>query len=944
MSTVELADVKRSALLGRDADIAELIEFAKRARDGDGATSLLIGEPGIGKSRLIGEFLHRAELMGFYALYGRVEEYTQQLPYEVLKDALSNLPPSTPEEIAESVDGFFKLLNQSGRSAKSDPMGQRRQLFQAAQELLSALACDRPTILALDDLHVANEDALAMIFALVRNVSRERILVLLATRPTNNSSSSIQGFLEYLAQEDQAVVMDLGPLDRSNIYGLVHSMLGSPPEERLLDLVEEQSRRNPFFAEETVFGLVMDGAIQISDGWSRLVGQSKSLVGRRTALLYRIFERRPSARDLARVAAVLGSVKLSRLELLRSLSGLSESGLDQAFDGLVADRILIKSNDGSYEFAHPIVRSTLYDDIGPAGRRRIHREIAEHIAREDPERSVAETLEYAHHVSESATKGDLGSAKILQDAADVSYLIAPLSAADLYGRSLEIARAADLPYGSTEAKQARAYWIGSRAFEAAEVGRRSLEVLREPIERGRTAALVANALYASGLCEEALDVIKKEVESGNTTSRMLAQEAHILSQLGHRLEAEEIGRTFESEGVLNTSDDDPVALCHLALYADMLGKTSLRESVLQRQHETFDLLPLGSALATAENMAMVLSDSGRVKEADEALARARDITRGFDISNIGGQSASSRIRIDWLTGDWVAALDEARAADYDLVKSSMTMNLVLVRTMRTAILTDLGRFDEAEVIGGLLEEPVLSYAPIIAWVRSKRSMLLGEFAHARTILEEPLERIERAGFSQWSHLHLGALVETTWALGDKKSSRIYLEHLASSTSQTERPWQGCVGARMTALVNHDVGEAERAIEIADTNNLRFEAAQSRMLLGTLKKDADHLTRSVEEFAALGAEPWRRRASGEMRQLGLRPPRISRPRQGMLTDTEAKMARLVQQGLTNRQIASALHYSPKTVEVYLSRIYVKTNCSSRLTLARAMDCGEVVTSA
>jgi DNA-binding NarL/FixJ family response regulator len=70
------------------------------------------------------------------------------------------------------------------------------------------------------------------------------------------------------------------------------------------------------------------------------------------------------------------------------------------------------------------------------------------------------------------------------------------------------------------------------------------------------------------------------------------------------------------------------------------------------------------------------------------------------------------------------------------------------------------------------------------------------------------------------------------------------------------------------------------------------------------------------------------------------PRPAQREGGTLTDTEAQLVRLVRDGLTNKQIASALHYSPKTVEVYLSRIYAKTQCSSRVELVRALDGGAV----
>ena len=100
--------------------------------------------------------------------------------------------------------------------------------------------------------------------------------------------------------------------------------------------------------------------------------------------------------------------------------------------------------------------------------------------------------------------------------------------------------------------------------------------------------------------------------------------------------------------------------------------------------------------------------------------------------------------------------------------------------------------------------------------------------------------------------------------------------------------------------------------------------------------AAHLT-----FSELGALGWRKRAARAMRDARItvpRPPAIAAG--DVLSGAESEMARLLGHGLSNVQIASALHYSRKTVEVYLSRIYRRTGCRTRLDLARAIDSGRI----
>jgi DNA-binding NarL/FixJ family response regulator len=89
---------------------------------------------------------------------------------------------------------------------------------------------------------------------------------------------------------------------------------------------------------------------------------------------------------------------------------------------------------------------------------------------------------------------------------------------------------------------------------------------------------------------------------------------------------------------------------------------------------------------------------------------------------------------------------------------------------------------------------------------------------------------------------------------------------------------------------------------------------------------------------MGAAPWRRRAAAALRERGLTVPRRVAQATSTLSETETQLVRLVRDGLSNRQIATAMHYSPKTIEVYLSRLYAKTGFASRLELIRAVDTG------
>jgi DNA-binding NarL/FixJ family response regulator len=124
----------------------------------------------------------------------------------------------------------------------------------------------------------------------------------------------------------------------------------------------------------------------------------------------------------------------------------------------------------------------------------------------------------------------------------------------------------------------------------------------------------------------------------------------------------------------------------------------------------------------------------------------------------------------------------------------------------------------------------------------------------------------------------------------------------------------------------------------------FERARALLVLGELDVDpGENLVRAYHGFDELSAGPWRRRAAGALRTRGLRVPRPARRTGGALTDAEERLVRLVADGLTNRQIAAAMHYSEKTVEVYLSRVYAKTGFGSRIKLVQAIASGSLALS-
>jgi DNA-binding NarL/FixJ family response regulator len=186
-------------------------------------------------------------------------------------------------------------------------------------------------------------------------------------------------------------------------------------------------------------------------------------------------------------------------------------------------------------------------------------------------------------------------------------------------------------------------------------------------------------------------------------------------------------------------------------------------------------------------------------------------------------------------------------------------------------------------------------------------------------------------------LLLSRLAELECEHGDAAAAERALDRLVAEPSLHRTPWGATTLHRTVGLVRGDLDALAEAIRTAEAEGLAFERARAQLELGQRDTDRpDELTEAHHTFSLLGAHGLRRLAARRLQHLGHKVPRSRSRAAGLLTSSEEQVARLVQQGMRNREIAAALHLSPRSVEVYLSRVYGKLRVASRLELARALD--------
>jgi DNA-binding NarL/FixJ family response regulator len=293
----------------------------------------------------------------------------------------------------------------------------------------------------------------------------------------------------------------------------------------------------------------------------------------------------------------------------------------------------------------------------------------------------------------------------------------------------------------------------------------------------------------------------------------------------------------------------------------------------------------------------------------------------------------SRVLVDWLQGRWDEALEAIERASAEMEDAQNALQYAALQAIE--IETRAWRCERLP--DRLLSQrgPVPNFADLRAWAIAGALATSGQMAEARALLTEaegrsPFEIAYRP-------MLLARSIDIELADGNDDVAASLLDDLEGDTQLRDNPWGTVLFHRAAALVRRDAATAQQAAELAAEEGLVFEVARSQLAAAELSAAAsDALESAYRTFQALGADGLRRRAGALLKDRGLKVPRQRQSRAGPLTDAELKIARLVQQGLRNKEIASVLHYSPRTVEVYLSKIYAKMSVTSRLELARALD--------
>ena len=964
--------VTSARLVGRALELAQLEAALADAREGRPSLAFVVGESGVGKTRLVGELAARAAAEDVRVLRGDCVQLGEgELAYAPLVSALrplardgdpvlTALAPEALAELGTLLPGIAAPREQGARP------GEQARVFEALLAVLDGLSREQPLLLVVEDLHWADASTRAFLRFLAAALGHEPLLVVATYRPDElHRRHPLRPLLAEL-ERTRALRIDLGGFTREELAEQLEGILGAAPDHALLDRLYARSEGNPLFAEELLAAGV-DGRGAVPPSLA-------------DALALRIEKLSGDAQELVRVLAAGGRLDDA---MLGEVAGLEPRALRDALREAVASHIVVPEGD-CYVLRHALLREAVHDDLLPGERAELHLALARALEAQPGPADNARAASIAHHYHAAGDQPAALAAAVRAGASAIEVQ-AYREGATLYERALElwdrVAGAEELT-GSTEAalleRAAICHFYAEDMPRSVTLLRRALALVDEA-EAPRRAAWLHGLLYrslwnqlrqdeATKILDRGLELLEDDGPSPERAG-LLARRAKSLmvqSRYHHAVRAarealaeqarleEPGGRYVDEIGALNA-----LGVSLMATGGVEEGAEALRRALdmAQRAHRALDIT------ATAVNLSDALHLAGRTEEALEVAHTARAQLSDLPIREISLSLLIAQQAFD--AGDWetVEAMLAAVAARRpkggtpELDDRLRRAELELARDERTAVREDLARAAELAVDS---REP--QFLGVLGALQAELAMREGDVAAGRAAVEESLDRIEfcsddalRMAMVSAAGLELEAgAAQHARDLGDEAAAGTALTYAELLVARVRACAEDGGPLEEAFLVN---AEADHCRAVGSDDPARYAtAAETWAALSRPYRAARARWREAEALVAAGdreaavvpvaaaleiaerlGATW---LAGELESLVARG-RLRLRGDGAdgtageageepfgLTPRERQVLVLVAAGATNREIGKQLYMAEKTASVHVSRILAKLDVRSR----------------
>ena len=920
-------------LVGRTREIpliAALLDNVDRLP----AVLRLVGEAGIGKSTLWDHALSEARKRHYICLSARPEQSESRLAFAAFGDLLSDAYPLVAAELPEPRRSALAaaLLLEDAPAAP-----EQRTLGVATLSVFQILARRGPVVIAIDDEQWIDHASLAVLSFALRRLTGEPVAVLLASRPAATGKAKVS--LETRLPTEEVV---LGGLSIGALHAIVVERFGTVLARPKLRRLHELSRGNPFLALELVRAansgqFRLDPAEKGSADLDRLVGAR--------------LDDLPEATRLCLFAAAAAA---------RPTIGLLNQAVEaDALTMLVPaiDVGIVETTATDVQFSHPILASAAYGAVSGESAREIHARLA---------RLTDDHVERARHLALAATEPDEKVAAEAERAAQQVFRRgAPAAAAELAALAVRMT-----PADSLSERSRRTAMQSEYLFESGDTA--SASALLEPliaivpagIERATLLAQLARIKHFGDDIESGLALSLEALQDAAGSDRLVASLHEGIAWALFLIREDLAGAAQHAKdavGAARRAGDD-VALAE-AYAVEAVTTMAIGSPSRDAINRAVALEPAMSELRVLRHpsyaKAYVMLCTDRLDEArallEDLLARAEEHGDESAVPPILVQLSMTEI----LAGKWDVAEDHSRLGYALAEQGGQAPARAALRSRQALLAVMRGQLTEGEDLAreslslagandddaGSVRRAISRGGEIGAWALGAAALGAGRFDEAATHLMLLADTLLDAGMREPGELRfLPDAVEALLGQGRLEDAERLVVRLESMAEHAQRTTSIGVAARCRALLlaqsNDLIGAkaaADRAVKALEAGTLPFDLARAQLSLGDVQRRMRQkrtaratLEASLGAFESLGADGYRDRALEEIGRIGGRGQS-----DGGLTPTESRVAQLVATGMSNKEVATALTISSKTVELHLSHVYAKLEVGSRTELVRMM---------
>jgi DNA-binding SARP family transcriptional activator len=698
--------------VGREAELSKLLQQWESVARGNGAIAIVSGEAGIGKTHLARELGRQVSRRGGLALSGHCFEFEAVIPYQAIVELLrkaaahigkSDLAPAHRSILARLLPDLFESAGDSGIGFTADML--RVQLFEALLQAFVGIGRRQPLLLIVEDVHWADQATLDWLMYIASRLRDARVMTLITYRTEEVSG---QHALVRLVQRAQAAgtitETALQPLSRQANRELVAILSGLDQQDALVvaDQLFDDTGGNPFFLHEVVRGLIEAGKITVSnERWSGAFVEAapnaevplpQSL---RAAINVRVERLDEMARAFLQAAAVAG--RTFRYDVNQRAGGWADVQALAALETLLGRGFIRESDQsGTYSFAHHLVQELIYAGLTVPRRTFWHRQFVDALQALQPHdfESLAYHAEKAgnldvarlYHVQAGDRHRELVALKDASDHYRAALQWWPVS--DPAGRAAALHKLGQCQWVLMETQNALASFgeacgLYGQLEEWVQCGDLERWMGRMYWELGDTDAAWTHYSQALAILEGVPETIElARVVSHISQIYMVNDDYGEAIRWGRR--ALDLAERLEADDVaIHALNNLGVATAHRTWQEKERGLQMLQESL---RRALIGGMP-HDACRAYYNLSLVWMSFDKYDEAQKNLRELFEYASRIRAQAFIGAALSFRSELEWLTGQWKAAL----ARQPQIVQEARTRWIIMASAQRGLIENDLGR-------------------------------------------------------------------------------------------------------------------------------------------------------------------------------------------------------------------------------------------------------------